>query len=62
MAERFGSFEAFRKQLTTATATVQGSAGITLVRELLGRRLVVEQVYDHYGNVATNSTPLVFGT
>ncbi|NUW31489.1 superoxide dismutase [Nonomuraea sp. SMC257] len=59
IVEHFGSFEAFRKQLTTATATVQGSGWGVLAWEPLGRRLVVEQVYDHHGNVGMNTTPLL---
>ncbi|MFI0482764.1 superoxide dismutase [Actinomadura sp. 9N215] len=57
--EHFGSFEAFRKQLTSATATVQGSGWGVLAWEPLGERLVVEQVYDHHGNVGMNTTPLL---
>ncbi|MEU1728749.1 superoxide dismutase [Nonomuraea sp. NPDC005692] len=57
--EHFGSFEAFKKQLTTATATVQGSGWGVLAWEPLGRRLVVEQVYDHHGNIGMNTTPLL---
>jgi Fe-Mn family superoxide dismutase len=57
--EHFGSFEAFQKQLTTATSTVQGSSWGVLAWEPLGRRLVVEQVYDHHGNVGMNTTPLL---
>ncbi|GIH66775.1 superoxide dismutase [Microbispora siamensis] len=57
--EHFGSFEAFQKQLTTATSTVQGSGWGVLAWEPLGRRLVVEQVYDHHGNVGMNTTPLL---
>ncbi|MGW4425581.1 superoxide dismutase [Streptosporangium sp. NPDC004631] len=57
--EHFGSFEAFAKQLTTATAGVQGSGWGILAWEPLGRRLVVEQVYDHHGNVGMNTTPLL---
>ncbi|MBE1583743.1 superoxide dismutase [Nonomuraea angiospora] len=59
ITEHFGSFDAFRKQLTTATATVQGSGWGVLAWEPLGRRLVVEQVYDHHGNVGMNTTPLL---
>ncbi|MFI6789808.1 superoxide dismutase [Nonomuraea sp. NPDC050383] len=59
ITEHFGSFEAFQKQLTTATATVQGSGWGVLAWEPLGRRLVVEQVYDHHGNVGMNTTPLL---
>ncbi|MEU8344572.1 superoxide dismutase [Spirillospora sp. NPDC048832] len=57
--EHFGTFEAFQKQLTTATSTVQGSGWGVLAWEPLGRRLVVEQVYDHHGNVGMNTTPLL---
>ncbi|MER7127812.1 superoxide dismutase [Streptosporangium saharense] len=57
--EHFGSFEAFQKQLTTATAGVQGSGWGILAWEPLSRRLVVEQVYDHHGNVGMNTTPLL---
>ncbi|WP_214106048.1 superoxide dismutase [Acrocarpospora catenulata] len=59
ISEHFGSFEAFQKQLTTATATVQGSGWGVLAWEPLGRRLIVEQVYDHHGNVGMNTTPLL---
>ncbi|WP_326631815.1 superoxide dismutase [Nonomuraea fuscirosea] len=59
IVEHFGSFEAFAKQLTTATATVQGSGWGVLAWEPLGRRLIVEQVYDHHGNVGMNTTPLL---
>ncbi|GAA0988735.1 superoxide dismutase [Acrocarpospora macrocephala] len=57
--EHFGSFEAFQKQLTTATTLVQGSGWGVLAWEPLGRRLIVEQVYDHHGNVGMNATPLL---
>ncbi|MEU5865619.1 MULTISPECIES: superoxide dismutase [unclassified Nonomuraea] len=57
--EHFGTFEAFQKQLTTATASVQGSGWGVLAWEPLSRRLVVEQIYDHHGNVGMNTTPLL---
>ncbi|WP_141579973.1 superoxide dismutase [Actinomadura sp. WMMA1423] len=57
--EHFGTFEAFQKQLTTATSTVQGSGWGVLAWEPLGGRLVVEQVYDHHGNVGMGATPLL---
>ncbi|MBD2897570.1 Superoxide dismutase [Fe-Zn] 1 [Actinomadura sp. RB99] len=57
--EHFGTFDAFRKQLTAATSTVQGSGWGVLAWEPLGERLVVEQVYDHHGNVGMNTTPLL---
>lgn len=57
--EHFGSFDAFRSQLTTATQGVQGSGWGVLAWEPLGQRLLVTQVYDHHGNVATGMTPLL---
>jgi Fe-Mn family superoxide dismutase len=57
--EHFGSFEAFSRQLSTATSTVQGSGWGVLAWEPTSRRLVVEQVYDHHGNVGMNTTPLL---
>ncbi|MFF0523158.1 superoxide dismutase [Actinomadura nitritigenes] len=57
--EHFGTFDAFRKQLTAATSTVQGSGWGVLAWEPLGERLVVEQVYDHHGNVGMNTAPLL---
>jgi Fe-Mn family superoxide dismutase len=55
----FGSFDGFRSQLTAAAAAVQGSGWAALCWEPLGRRLVVEQVYDHQGNIANGSAPIL---
>jgi Fe-Mn family superoxide dismutase len=55
----FGSFDAFKAQLTTATQSVQGSGWGVLAWEPLGERLVVTQVYDHHGNVGIGSTPVL---
>ncbi|TDC76420.1 superoxide dismutase [Streptomyces hainanensis] len=57
--EHLGGFEQFKRQLTTATASVQGSGWGVLAWEPLGRRLIVEQVYDHHGNVGQGTTPLL---
>ncbi|MFF0793738.1 superoxide dismutase [Streptomyces spiralis] len=57
--EHLGGFEAFKKHLTVATSSVQGSGWGVLAWEPLGRRLVVEQVYDHHGNVGQGTTPLL---
>ncbi|WP_333767154.1 superoxide dismutase [Streptomyces sp. IBSBF 2435] len=57
--EHLGGFEAFKKQLTVATASVQGSGWGVLAWEPLGKRLIVEQVYDHHGNVGHGATPLL---
>ena len=57
--EYFGSFDAFKKQLTEATTTVQGSGWGTLVWDPLGTRLLVTQVYDHQSNLVQDSTNLL---
>src|SRR4029453_8118649 len=51
--ESFGSFDALKSQLTEAALNVQGSGWGALAWEPVGQRLVVEQVYDHQGNIAT---------
>ncbi|MEV0734257.1 superoxide dismutase [Polymorphospora sp. NPDC050346] len=59
ITEHFGSFEAFHGQLSAATTAVQGSGWGVLSYEPLGKRLIVEQVYDHHGNVGVGSVPLL---
>ncbi len=57
--ESFGNFDDFRAQLTAATTTVQGSGWGALSWESLANRLIVEQVYDHQGNVGQGSLPIL---
>jgi Fe-Mn family superoxide dismutase len=57
--EHFGSFDAFRKQLTQSASTVQGSGWGALTWEPLGERLFVEQIYDHQGNIGQGGSPLL---
>lgn len=57
--EDFGSFSALRKQLSAATATVQGSGWGVLAWEPVAGKLIVTQVYDHQGNVGMGTTPLL---
>lgn len=57
--DQFGSFDAFKAQLTNATVSVQGSGWGTLVWEPLGERLLVTQVYDHQSNLAQDSRNLL---
>jgi hypothetical protein len=59
ITEHFGSFEAFHGQLSAATTGVQGSGWGVLVYEPNAGKLLVEQVYDHHGNVAQGSLPLL---
>ena len=57
--ESFGSFDSFKKRLTTATVAVQGSGWGVLGYEPLSGQLIIEQLYDHQGNVALGATPLL---
>jgi len=55
----FGGFDRFRQEMTAAALTIQGSGWAALCWEPAGGRLVVEQIYDHQGNTASASTPLL---
>jgi len=57
--QSFGSFDTFATQLTTATTGVQGSGWGMLAYDPMSRRLLVEQVYDHHGNVGLCTIPLL---
>ena len=57
--EHFGSFDAFKAHMTQASATVQGSGWGALAWEPLGQRLLIEQIYDHQGNLGNGSIPLM---
>jgi Fe-Mn family superoxide dismutase len=59
IAEHFGGFADFKKHMSKAAETVQGSGWAALAWEPLGQRLVVEQVYDHQGNIGSGSLPLL---
>lgn len=59
ITEQLGGFDGFKAQLTQATTTVQGSGWGALAWEPLGQRLVIEQVYDHQGNIGNGSIPLL---
>ena len=56
--EFFGTFEGFKSQLSAVTTTIQGSGWGALAWEPVGQRLIIEQVYDHQGNVGNGSGPL----
>ena len=57
--EFFGSFDAFRRQLSETATTVQGSGWGALTWEPLGERLFIEQIYDHQGNTGQGGVPLL---
>lgn len=55
----FGTFDAFKKQLSAATLGVQGSGWGALAWEPTSGRLIVEQIYDHQGNIGQAAVPLL---
>ena len=57
--DHFGSFDAFHKQLSMSATSVQGSGWGALTWEPLGERLLIEQIYDHQGNVGQGGVPLL---
>jgi Fe-Mn family superoxide dismutase len=59
IGESFGSFDGLKSQLSEAALNVQGSGWGALAWEPLGKRLVVEQVYDHQGNIGNGTVPLL---
>ncbi|MFJ9644771.1 superoxide dismutase [Streptomyces sp. NPDC004244] len=59
ITESFGSFAKFKKQLTFASSATQGSGWGVLAYEPISGRLIVEQIYDHQGNVGQASVPVL---
>jgi len=57
--EAFGSFDAFRAHFTAAALGIQGSGWAILSWDSLGQRLIIEQLYDHQGNLTAGSVPLL---
>jgi Fe-Mn family superoxide dismutase len=57
--EQLGSYDAFTSQLTEAAMNVQGSGWGALSWEPVGQRVIVEQIYDHQGNIGQGGPPLL---
>jgi Fe-Mn family superoxide dismutase len=57
--EFLGSFDACKAQISEAASNVQGSGWAALSWEPVGHRLIVEQVYDHQGNIGQGGPPLL---
>jgi Fe-Mn family superoxide dismutase len=57
--ESFGSFDGLKNQISEAANAIQGSGWSTLAWEPVGKGLVVEQVYDHQGNIGNGTVPLL---
>jgi len=57
--DEFGSFAAFRAQMSAASVGVMGSGWGMLSWEPLGGRLTITQVLDHQDNLGLGSLPLL---
>ncbi len=57
--QHFGSFDSFRKHFTANSLGVQGSGWSILAWDSLGQRLILQQCYDHQGNLSPGSLPLL---
>lgn len=55
----FGSFEAFKKQMTQAAATNMGSGWAALVWDSLSQRLLTAQIHDHQSESLVSTVPLM---
>ncbi len=57
--EFFGSFEAFQAHFNASAMGIQGSGWSFLAWDVLGQRLIIEQLYDQQGNIVPTSVPLL---
>jgi len=57
--EGSGSSDALRTQISHAATGIQGSGWAALCYEPMSQRLIVEQIYDHQGNLGNGSVPIL---
>jgi len=57
--EYFGSFDTFKAHFSASALGIQGSGWSILVWDILGQKLIIEQLYDHQGNLSVGSIPLL---
>ena len=55
----FGSYDGFRAHFTASAMGIQGSGWSILAWDVLGQRLIIEQLYDQQGNLVAASVPLL---
>ncbi len=55
----FGSFDAFKAQLTHAATTIMGSGWAALCWDPIGRRLVTTQIHDHQSEITQAGVPIM---
>lgn len=57
--EFFGSYDKFVAHFNASAMGIQGSGWNILAWDSLGQKLIIEQLYDHQGNLAPASIPLL---
>jgi superoxide dismutase, Fe-Mn family len=57
--EYFGSYDGFRAHFTANAMGIQGSGWSLLAWDVMGQRLIIEQLYDQQGNLVAASVPLL---
>ncbi|HJR26917.1 MAG TPA: superoxide dismutase [Acidimicrobiales bacterium] len=57
--DAFGGFEPFKRQMTEAATSIQGSGWALASWEPMAGRLVVQQVHDHQGQHGQGTVPLL---
>ena len=55
----FGSYDGFRAHFTASAMGIQGSGWSILAWDVLGQRLIIEQLYDQQCNLVAASVPLL---
>jgi superoxide dismutase, Fe-Mn family len=55
----FGTFDAFKQQLTKTAATIQGSGWAALMWDTLSHQLVITQIHDHQSSTIQGAVPLM---
>lgn len=55
----FGSFDGFRAHFENVALTIQGSGWAILAWDTVGKRLVIEQLYDQQGNISVALIPVL---
>lgn len=55
----FGSFDAFKQQLSKTAATIMGSGWAALMWDTLSAQLVIAQIHDHQSSTIQGAVPLL---
>jgi Fe-Mn family superoxide dismutase len=59
ITEFFGSFEKFQAHFSAASLGIQGSGWGVLSFDPVGKRLIIQQLFDQQGNTAQGTIPIL---